>query len=518
MLQDIFTLQEWSTLQLIFGLATALLLAKSFFNAIYAENSFKYAESKLHGAVAPKLTPSHGIFGWRDLSALFNPKQLFPITTLPSRHDMYGDTFATRYLNKEILFTSNPLNIKELLTNRHGYFDTTEMRQRGLSEINWHPFSNDRHFDMHRLVVGYIAKNIKDLSAKIDHLIIQSLADICNESFPVSKKKEIEITELSNQIVIHFINYMALGEEKELELVGNSDARPAFISHFISFFRPLLSGLGMTVFMPPYIVSLLFPSIAKKKQITRKLFLSMAGMVGLQNKDQATHSLGSTFANHFQQETITSDQLFNFYAAATQGTLGSMQIGLALLAQNQAAQDKLRRIVRSTFPSTESITEQALLQCQYLQWIINEALRLHPVVSLTTRIALRDCTLPAGGGPNHSQPVIVRKGQQIIASYTHLHRRQDVWGPDSNNFVPERWNEENSKTFLPFAYGPSTCPGSRIGRLTTSIWLVRLMQQFDSIESCMNETDSNREPKLRMGYTVTLTLKKTRLMFTHRSN
>ncbi|KAI5458360.1 cytochrome P450 [Mariannaea sp. PMI_226] len=201
---------------------------------------------------------------------------------------------------------------------------------------------------------------------------------------------------------------MTLGQEKELELVGSPDVQSTFISHFLATFRPLLAGLSMTVFLPHFVVS----PLSKKKQIARKLFRSMANMAGSEDRRDSLPTRGSSLANHFQDEAVTSDQIFNLFAAATQGTFGCMQIGLALLAQNQEDQDELRRTVCHTFSPDEGLTEQTLLQCQYLQWVINETLRLHPTLPLTTRIATRDCTLPGGGGPKNVQPISYGRGNE----------------------------------------------------------------------------------------------------------
>jgi len=69
-----------------------------------------------------------------------------------------------------------------------------------------------------------------------------------------------------------------------------------------------------------------------------------------------------------------------------------------------------------TFEQPRNITFETLKSCQYLQWCLNETLRLFPVVPLNTRRAEVDTTLPVGGGRDGKAPVYVRAGAQVSYS------------------------------------------------------------------------------------------------------
>jgi cytochrome P450 len=92
-----------------------------------------------------------------------------------------------------------------------------------------------------------------------------------------------------------------------------------------------------------------------------------------------------------------------------------------------------------------------------------QALRLYPQIPVNIRVAVRTTTLPSGGGPDGTAPVLIRKGMGVGVSTYHMHRRKDLYGPDANEFRPERW--EGSELdhigwgFLPFHGGPRTCLG-----------------------------------------------------------
>jgi hypothetical protein len=57
------------------------------------------------------------------------------------------------------------------------------------------------------------------------------------------------------------------------------------------------------------------------------------------------------------------------------------------------------------------------------------------------RTAVEDNILPTGGGPDRSLPIFVKKGQLIVFNVFAMHRRQDIYGADAEEFIPERWED-----------------------------------------------------------------------------
>lgn len=92
-----------------------------------------------------------------------------------------------------------------------------------------------------------------------------------------------------------------------------------------------------------------------------------------------------------------------------------------------------------------------------------EVLRLYPILPLSSRLANKDTLIPCGGGPDRKSKVFVPKGT-IVGINTHaLHRRQDIYGSDANEFKPERWASFDpiSWAYLPFSAGPRVCIGRK---------------------------------------------------------
>lgn len=99
-------------------------------------------------------------------------------------------------------------------------------------------------------------------------------------------------------------------------------------------------------------------------------------------------------------------------------------------------------------------------QCRYIRYTINESLRLYPPVPVNSRVAICDTVLPRGGGLEGKSPLFIPKGTPVVYNVFGLHRKQEVYGVDAEEFNPSRWESLRlSWEFLPFNGGPRICIG-----------------------------------------------------------
>ncbi|PYH91121.1 cytochrome P450 alkane hydroxylase [Aspergillus ellipticus CBS 707.79] len=128
---------------------------------------------------------------------------------------------------------------------------------------------------------------------------------------------------------------------------------------------------------------------------------------------------------------------------------------------------------------------EQLRNLTYLKYCLNESLRMHPVVPANGRYAHTDTILPVGGGPDGKSPVFVPKGCSVVYHVYAMHRREDFYyGPDADEFRPERWADLRSGwEYLPFNGGPRICVGQQYALTEAGYVTVRLAQRFSVLES-----------------------------------
>ncbi|KAK2036264.1 cytochrome P450 [Colletotrichum somersetense] len=167
---------------------------------------------------------------------------------------------------------------------------------------------------------------------------------------------------------------------------------------------------------------------------------------------------------------------------AGRDTTGSLLSNLFfMLAKKTDVWSKLRREVDGL--NGELPSYSTLKDMPYLRACLRESLRLYPVIPVNTRIATTDTVLPRGGGPDGKSPVYVAKGTAAGWSIWALHRRKDIYGPDADQFRPERWeNLRVTWEFLPFNGGPRICLGQQYALTEASYLTVRILQEFSKIE------------------------------------
>lgn len=94
---------------------------------------------------------------------------------------------------------------------------------------------------------------------------------------------------------------------------------------------------------------------------------------------------------------------------------------------------------------------------------------------INSRTALEATTLPTGGGPDGTKPVMIRKGEAVGYSVYVMHRLKKLYGADADSFRPERWDPDVKNAvdlknigwgYLPFNGGPRICLGRKFAYLS----------------------------------------------------
>ncbi|KAL9601248.1 MAG: hypothetical protein Q9219_002653 [cf. Caloplaca sp. 3 TL-2023] len=189
-----------------------------------------------------------------------------------------------------------------------------------------------------------------------------------------------------------------------------------------------------------------------------------------------------------QNPDLVRDQLVHVLIAGRDTTACLMSWAFAethqttsfLLVRHPHALKRLKQEINTVLPHGDRLTRPSLQKMSYLRCVLNETLRLYPQLPINVRFALKTTLLPTGGGPSGNSPVLIRRGAGVGYSVYHMHRSKSLYGPDANDFRPERWEgaelEHVGWGFMPFHGGPRLCLGSK--RMALFAWYYSSLRAF----------------------------------------
>ncbi|KAI9216130.1 cytochrome P450 [Blastocladiella britannica] len=207
------------------------------------------------------------------------------------------------------------------------------------------------------------------------------------------------------------------------------------------------------------------------------------------------------------------NELLTFLAAGHETSSNLLSMIVYRLAHHPEIQAKLLRELESADPEDYG-------QCTYLNWVINEGLRLHSPVFMTGRKSKCAAALPLSDGRTLQVP----KDTMMFIPIQAIHRSTAIYGSDANTFRPERWaglrvaasvtdipSEEEqaasgSKTlhpfqFFPFGGGQRACIGRQFALMEIRLLVASLVRAF-RIEIPSKSPLATAEPEIKYGLTA----------------
>ncbi len=166
------------------------------------------------------------------------------------------------------------------------------------------------------------------------------------------------------------------------------------------------------------------------------------------------------------------DHILTFLAAGHETTANALVWAFYLLSQHTQVraklQDELRNVLNGRVPTVED-----LAQMPYLNWVLDETLRLYPPAWFQARFVAQECEIDG---------VRLPVGTLLMLSQWVIHRLPEVWG-DPDVFRPERWDAAQGENipagaYFPFGGGPRTCIGMPLAQLEAKMILATVLQRY----------------------------------------
>ncbi|XP_014476475.1 PREDICTED: cytochrome P450 9e2-like [Dinoponera quadriceps] len=186
--------------------------------------------------------------------------------------------------------------------------------------------------------------------------------------------------------------------------------------------------------------------------------------------------------NELTIEDMTS-QAFVFFFGGFDSTSTLMSFAAHEIAVNEDVRKRLQNEIDQVLEDTNGEAPyDAVSSMEYLDAVINETLRMYPVLAATDRVCIKDFVLP----PTlpGAEPFIVKKGEAIMIPIFGLHHDPKYF-KEPEKFDPERFLGEqkkvtlNSGVYLPFGLGPRMCLGVRFALMETKVLLFHMLARCD---------------------------------------
>ncbi|CAH1420431.1 unnamed protein product [Lactuca virosa] len=161
----------------------------------------------------------------------------------------------------------------------------------------------------------------------------------------------------------------------------------------------------------------------------------------------------------------------NLLTAGTDTSASTMGWALSLLLNHPHVLKKAQNQIDSHVGKTRLVDESDMSSLPYIRCIINETLRMYPVVPLLVpHESSDDCMV---GGYD------IPRGTMLLINQWAMHHDPKLWS-DPERFYPERFEgTKDGYSFMPFGSGRRSCPGEGLAMRMVGLTLGLLIQCFD---------------------------------------
>ena len=169
-------------------------------------------------------------------------------------------------------------------------------------------------------------------------------------------------------------------------------------------------------------------------------------------------------------------QVITFLVAGHETTSGSLSFALHYLARHPEIAARARAEVDQVWGDAETPGYDQVAKLRYVRRVLDESLRLWPTAPAYAREATRDTEL-TGIHP-------MRRGAWALILTPMLHRDPEVWGPDAEEFDPDRFDAKAVRsraphTFKPFGTGARACIGRQFALHEATLVLGLLLRRYE---------------------------------------
>lgn len=188
---------------------------------------------------------------------------------------------------------------------------------------------------------------------------------------------------------------------------------------------------------------------------------------------------------NFMTKDAILDEFITFLAAGWDTTTWTATFTLQLIGQHSAVQEKIVQELDAILGDTtldgatsEDISMEDIAKMKYLECVINETLRLYPLINIFARHLHEDLSVEID-----DQTRLIPSGTEVIIDSELIHRSPKYW-KDPDRFDPDRFLASSPRdplSFIPFSFGPRNCIGKQFAMIEEKIMLTHILRRFHVI-------------------------------------
>lgn len=400
----------------------------------------------------------------------------------------YGETFFYWYGIHSRVYIAEPELIKEVLSNKFGYYFKTNPRPLVMALLGKGlVFVNGLEWVTHKRIVSP-AFNIDKLKAMVKRMasctssMLERWQEMITQEDFYTKEIEVhgEVRALTADIISHTAFGSSFNEGKEvyeLQTELQRMAAEAERSVFIPGSQYIPTSKNRYAWKLDRRVKEILKTIIQSRLETTPEGGSDVGygndLLGIMMTANRKELIGNQ-----KNLSMTIDEIMNecktFFFAGHETTSNLLNWALFLLAIHPEWQEKLRNEVISVC-GTDIPDADMLSRLKLMTMVIYETLRLYPPATMLVRKVYKEMKL------GH---ILLPKGAAITLPILAVQHSEQFWGPDAKMFKPERFAEGASKAsihphaFIPFSVGPRACVGQNFAMLEAKTVLSLILQRF----------------------------------------
>ncbi|MBA0799919.1 hypothetical protein Gohar_010398 [Gossypium harknessii] len=171
-------------------------------------------------------------------------------------------------------------------------------------------------------------------------------------------------------------------------------------------------------------------------------------------------------------KAITIDMI----VASLDTSAATLEWALSELIRHPSVMLKFQQELESVI-GKRMVEETDLPKLEYLDMVVRETLRLHPIAPLLVpRESMEDIVIDG---------CYIPKKSRVLVNVWAIGRDPNVWSSNVEEFFPERFINSNIELhghdfeLIPFGSGRRVCPGKKLGLITIKLILAQLVHCFD---------------------------------------